>query len=146
MKVVASNRRARYDYDILETVEAGMMLSGPEAKSCRMGHVNLAGAYVSFLGGRPVLKQAAISPYPFAHQGSDYDPKRDRELLLHRKEVERLASLTAEKGVTLIPLEVRAGRYIKVALGVARGRKQVDKRRAIREREVDRKLRRGDEV
>lgn len=145
MKVVAQNRRARFDYEILETVEAGIVLSGQEVKSCRLGHMNLMGSYVSFLGGCPLLRQAKIMPYRFASGLGDYDPAHDRRLLMKRSEVERLQRFTEQKGIALIPLEVRAGRFIKVLLGVARGRKKEDKRQRIKERDVARRVREGRE-
>lgn len=145
MKVVAQNRRARFDFEILDTVEAGIMLTGQEVKSCRLGHANLAGAYVSFLNGKAILKHAFISPYSYALPLPDYDPDRDRPLLLSKKEMEKLDAMTAEKGVTVVPLEVRAGTFIKVLLGVARGRKRIDKRQRIKERETARKIREGKE-
>lgn len=145
MKVVASNRRARFDYDILETFSAGVILRGGEVKSCRMGRASLAGSYVSYRGATPVLRQMTIAKYPYAAD-EPHEPTRDRVLLLKKNEAERLRSLVAEKGVTVIPLEVRAGTFIKIVIAVARGRKRHDKRRAIREREVKRKLREGREV
>ena len=146
MKVVAGNRKARFDYEILDTVEAGIILTGQEAKSCRMGHVNLAGSYVSFLGGKPVLKNAKISPYKQASGLEGYDPGHDRQLLLGKAEARKLEAVVAEKGMALIPLEVRAGKFIKVLIGTGRGRKRADKRQHIKEREVGRKLREGREV
>ena len=146
MKVVAQNRRAKFDYEIIDTVEAGMMLTGPEVKSCRRGHISLAGAYVSFLGGKPVLKGASISKYAFTGPDVAHDDKRDRELLLKKTEAAKLQRATEEKGMTLIPLEVRAGKYIKIAIGLGRGRKKLDKRQAIKERETGRRLREGREV
>ena len=145
MKPVASNRRARYDYDILETIEAGILLTGQEGKSCRQGHANLAGSYVSLVSGRPVLKNVSISPYAYASNLADYNPGRDRPLLLKKSDIARLESQTAEKGVSLIPLEIRAGKTIKVLLGLGRGRKRFDKRQKIREREVRQKLKKGEE-
>ncbi len=144
--VVAKNRRARFDYDILETIEAGIVLTGGEVKSCRAHGVNLAGAYVSFVGGKAALKQASIAPYRYARAEDAGDPKRERALLLSKSQMERLQSFAAEKGVTIIPLEVVAKKFVKVLLGVARGRKRFDKRSAIREREMGRKLREGREV
>lgn len=146
VKIVAANRRAKFDFEILDTVEAGILLTGQEAKSCRGGHVSLAGAYVSFLGGRPLLKHIKIAPYTYALPLPTYDPERDRELLLKKSEAERLEAMTAEKGVTVVPLEVRAGKFIKVLLGIARGRKRIDKRQRIREREMGRKIREGREI
>lgn len=145
MKVVADNRRARFDYEILDTVEAGIQLTGPEVKSCRGGHVQLQGAYVSFLGNTPVLKKAKISLYTFASL-PDYDPERDRPLLLKKAEARKLQGAVEEKGVTVVPLQVRAGKYIKVLLGLGRGRKRLDKRARIKERETSRKLREGREI
>ncbi len=146
MKVVAQNRRARFDYDILETVETGMILTGPEVKSCRKGHINLAGAYVSFLNGKPILKGAGVSKYTFTGPDVLHDEHRDRQLLLKKSELGKLQRATEEKGMTLIPLEVRAGKYIKLLIGVCRGRKKMDKRQAIKTREIGRRLREGREI
>ena len=146
MKVVAANRRAKFDYEILETVEAGITLTGPEVKSCRLGQVNLAGSYVSFLGGKPVLKQMKISLYKYAGNQPDYDPGRDRLLLLKKSELARLEASQAEKGIAIVPLEVRAGKFIKIAIVLGRGRKRLDKRQRIREREMGRNLREGKEA
>ena len=146
MKVVAQNKRAKFDYEILETTEAGIILTGPEVKSCRQGHVNLAGAYVSFLQDRAYVKHMKISPYTFAAKQSEYEPERDRELLLKNSERSKLQAMTAEKGIAVVPLEVRAGKYVKVLLGIGRGRKRIDKRQRIKEREVERKLKKGQEI
>lgn len=145
MKVVAKNRRARFDFEIVDTVEAGVMLTGPEVKSCRLGHVNLAGSYVSFLAGRPVIKQMSIAAYKQAAT-LPHEPLRDRELLLKKNEAGKLAAQSAEKGVAIVPLEVRAGKYVKVLIGIGKGRKTIDKRQRIRERDEDRKLRSGKEI
>jgi len=146
MKIVAKNKRARFDYEILETVEAGIILSGQEVKSARAGNMNLSGAYVSYASGKPLLKQAKIQPYKYASNVKDYEPDRDRELLMHKKQNARLQGLSQERGVSVFPLEVRAGRTIKVLLGAGRGRKKLDKRQRIKERDVKRRLRRGEEV
>ena len=144
MKPVAQNRRARFDYEILETVEAGIQLTGPEVKSCRGGHVNLAGAYVSFHGAVPTLKNAKIAKYAFA--STEHVEMRDRPLLLKKTESEKLQRAVEEKGVTLVPLEVRAGKYVKVLLGLGRGRKRMDKRQKIKEREMGRRVREGRDI
>ena len=146
MKIIASNRRAKFDYEIVDRVEAGIVLTGQEVKSARMGHVDLRGSYVSFLNGKAVLKQAKISPYAFASGIDDYNPGRDRPLLLKKNELEKLRTQSEQKGVTIIPLEVHAGTFIKVLLGLAKGRKTIDKRTVIREREMSKKLRKGEEV
>lgn len=145
MKVVATNRRATFDLEIVEKLEAGMMLTGAEVKACRNGNISLTGAYISFLGGKPILKKAKIAPYAYAFN-VDYQPERDRPLLLTKSQIANLASVTAEKGMTIVPLEVRAGKYIKVLLGVGRGRKRLDKRQRIKERDVERRMRRGREL
>lgn len=145
MKTVAQNRRARFDYDITDTVECGLVLTGQEVKSCRLGQVNLAGSYVSFFGGKATLKQAKISPYKYAGVLPDYDPGHDRLLLLKKNEAAKLEAVQSEKGVAIIPLEIRAGRFIKVLIGIGRGRKRLDKRQKIKEREMGRRLREGQE-
>lgn len=145
MKVVAQNRRAKFDYEILETVEAGMMLTGQETKSCRLGHCDLKGAYVSFQSSAPLMKQMTIRPYPAAGPQPDYQPSRTRQLLLSKSQIEHLETASTEKGLTVVPLEVRAGRFIKVLLGVARGRKQFDKRQKIKERDMKKRLKQGRE-
>ncbi len=146
MKTVAQNRKARFDYEILETVEAGLILTGQEVKSCRLGQVSLAGAYVSFLGGKPMIKHAKIAAYKFASGIEGYDPGRDRELLMRKSELARLVGASAEKGMTLIPLEIHAGKFIKVLIGLGRGRKRLDKRQVIKERDMDRRMRTGKDV
>lgn len=145
-KVVASNRRARFDYEIVETIEAGIILSGQEAKACRAGQIDLSGAYVTFRSGSPVLRQATIQPYKQATVLDSYEPGADRTLLLSKKQCGELKAMSEQDGVTVLPIEVRAGKFIKVVLAVARGRKKADKRRAIRDKEVSRALRRGTEV
>lgn len=146
MKTIATNRRAKFDYEILDRVEAGMILTGGEVKSCRAGHIDLRGAYVSFHAGKPVLKQSTIAPYAYASDRESYLPGRDRPLLLKKSEVEKLKEQAQQQGITIVPLEVKAGKFIKIVLGIARGRKTIDKRRAIREREVSKKLRKGEEI
>ncbi len=146
MKTVAQNRRARFDYEIVETVEAGLVLTGQEVKSCRLGQVSLAGAYVSFFGGKPMIKHMKIAPYKFASGLEGYDPGHDRELLLKKSERERLASAGSVQGTTIVPLEVRAGKFIKVLIGLGRGRKRLDKRQVIKDRDLDRRMRSGKDL
>ena len=145
VKTVAQNRRARYDYEIIDTLEAGIILSGQEVKSCRQGNIHLAGSYVSLLGGKPVLKNASISPYRFASGLENYQPDHDRKLLLKKSEVAKIESALNEKGISLIPLEMRAGRHIKVLLGLGRGRKRYDKRQRIKGKDVEKKMKKGEE-
>ncbi len=145
MKTVAQNRRAKFDYEILETVEAGIRLTGPEVKSCRLGQISLLGSYVSFFGGKPLLKQAKISPYKYSGPMPEYDPGHDRELLLRKNQAAKLEAAQSEKGISIVPLEVQAGKFIKVLIGIGRGRKRIDKRQRIKEREIGRKMREGRE-
>jgi len=141
-KLVATNRRARFEYEILDTWEAGLVLTGPEVKSLRAGRVNLSDAYAVVRRGEGWLLNAHVSPYEQAGRENP-DPKRERKLLLHRAEIARLSGAVAERGFTLVPLSVyfKDGRA-KVELGLARGKKMHDKRQAIREREEDREVRR----
>jgi SsrA-binding protein len=141
-KIVATNRRARFDYEILETHEAGLVLLGPEVKSLRAGKANLSDAYASIRGGEVFLVNAHISPYTQAGRENP-DPRRERKLLLHRAEIARLRGKVAERGFTLVPLLLyfRNAR-VKVELGVARGKRRYDKRQAIRRREQEREMQR----
>ncbi len=142
-KVIATNRRARYEYEILDTFEAGLALLGPEVKSLREGRVNLAEAYAMIRRGEVFLIGAHISPYLQAARANS-NPLRERKLLLHRAEIGRLESRVAERGFTLVPLSIyfKNGRA-KVELAVARGRRRHDKREAIRSRENDREMQRA---
>jgi SsrA-binding protein len=141
-KLVATHRKARFEYEILETVEAGIALLGPEVKSLRAGNASLADAYAVVRRSEIWLVGAHISAYPQASRENP-DPRRERKLLLHRGEIDRLAGRVAERGLTLVPLQLyfRDGR-VKVEVALARGRRRHDKRQAIREREEERLLRR----
>jgi len=145
MKVI-QNRRARFDYDIVETIEAGLMLTGQEVKACRDGHVDMGGSYVSFATGKPVIKNLKIMPYRFASGLEAYQPGHDRMLLLNKKEIEKLGGVMHEKGMSIIPLEVRTGRYVKLLIGLGKGRKSVDKRRVIKERDIEKRIKKGQEI
>lgn len=140
---IAVNRRARHEYDIRETIEAGLALQGTEIKSIRAGKVNLGDAYVQVKEGEAWLLEMHISPY--THGGyANHDPKRPRKLLLHRDEILRLAGLVAQKGLTIVPLRLylKNGRA-KVEIALAKGRKTYDKRQAIAEREAGRDVERA---
>ena len=143
MTVLAENRKAYFDYEILETFEAGLILSGAEVKSIRSGRMNLTGAYINFHNGELYLIGASIAPYQPKNQPPDYDPSRSRKLLLKKEEINYLLGKIKQKGLTLIPLKVYTkGRLIKLECGLARGKKQYDKREAISERETARKIER----
>ena len=138
-KVISDNRRARYDYEILQTFEAGVELKGSEVKSLRTGHTNLAEAYATIKGGVLFLINSNIPEYREANR-FNHEPKRPRKLLLHKREIDRLANGIQREGLTVIPLKLffnRRGR-VKVDIALARGRKLHDKREAIKERSWDR--------
>jgi SsrA-binding protein len=137
---IATNRRARHDYEILETVEAGLVLRGTEVKSLRDSQVTFKDAYATIRNDEAWLRGCHINPYSHGTD-ANHDPERDRKLLLHRREINRLSGRIAERGLTLIPLRLylKGGR-VKLELGLARGRKTHDKRSAIKEREVRREM------
>ncbi len=139
-RTVATNRRARHEYEILEMVEAGLVLRGTEVKALRAGLVNFKDSYATVRNGEGWLVGCHISPYSHGTD-ANHDPERDRKLLLHRRQLTRLMGKVAERGLTLVPLRLyfKHGRA-KVELGLARGRKLHDKRSAIREREVKREM------
>jgi SsrA-binding protein len=138
-KPVATNRRARHDYDVLETVEAGIALRGTEVKSFRAGQVQLKDSYARPYDGELWLVGVHVAPYDQADGFADQDPERRRKLLLHRSEIDELAAKVKEQALTLVPLSVyfRDGK-VKVELGLVRGRKRHDKRHAIAERDARR--------
>jgi len=142
-RAVVTNRRARHEYWIEETYEAGIALTGTEVKSLREGHVNLQDAYARVEGGEVWLLNLHISPY---EQGNinNHDPLRRRKLLLHRREILRLGPRADQKGYTLVPLRIyfRHG-VAKVELGLARGRHEYDKRERIAERDAERRIARA---
>lgn len=140
-RVIAENRKARHDYHILETWEAGVALLGTEVKAIREGRVNLRDSYARVHGGEVWMMNVHISPY--SHRGyAQHAEMRERKLLLHAHEIRKLVGRTTEKGLTLVPLELyfREGR-VKVLLALARGKQAHDKRETIRRREVERETR-----
>ncbi len=141
VKVIALNKKARRDYEVVDTLEVGIVLNGAEVKSIRGGLVNLRESYVRVKGGECYLVGCNITPYAFARQ-EDISPTRDRKLLLHRKEIDRLHVQTTRKGLTIVPLKIyfnKRGRC-KLELAVGRGKKLHDKRRDIKDRENKRQL------
>lgn len=142
-KLVSVNRRARHDYFIEETYEAGLVLQGSEVKSLREGKANLKDSYARILKGETFLLNLHISPYPAANR-FNHEPTRTRKLLLHKREIRRLTGKVKERGLTLIPLRLyfRDGRA-KVELGLARGKKLYDKRESLRRREARREMERS---
>ena len=139
-RAIATNRRARHEYSILETYEAGVVLRGTEVKSLRAGLVNFKDSYATVRNGEVWLLGCHINPYSHGTD-ANHDPERDRKLLLHAKEIGRLSGKVAERGLTLIPLKLyfKNGRA-KLELGLGRGKKLHDKRSTLREREVKREM------
>ncbi|CAI8033418.1 SsrA-binding protein [Geodia barretti] len=143
IRTAASNRRAFFDYEILERHEAGIVLTGTEIKSVRAGKVDLSDGYARVRDGEMWLHNTYIAPYDPASQ-YNHDPRRQRKLLMHRDEIRKLESEVAEKGLTLVALRIYIKRHVaKVELGLARGKRQYDKRRTIISREMDREARRA---
>ncbi len=143
-RVVATNRRARFDYEILETIECGLMLTGSEVKSLREGKAQIADSYARIDDGELWLFQMHIPPWAFAVGFGSHDPDRKRKLLVHHHEIEDLHEQTKTQPLTLIPLKVyfKDGRA-KVEIALARGRKQQDRRQAIAKRDADREIARA---
>ncbi len=142
IKIVAQNKKARFNYEILETYEAGIELKGTEVKSVRMSKVNISDGYVSIDNSEAYLKQVHISPY---EQGNIFnaDPLRVRKLLLHKSEINKLIGETTLKGYTIIPLKVYLKRgKVKVEIGLARGKKLYDKRESLAKKDADRRMQR----
>ncbi|GLB47122.1 SsrA-binding protein [Philodulcilactobacillus myokoensis] len=138
--VMAQNRRARHDYDILKTVEAGMALKGTEIKSIRARRLNLKDGFARIRNGEAYLENVHISEYAEGNQ-FNHDPLRNRKLLLHKQQIKRLRNDVQNKGITLIPLKVYIKHgFAKVLIGVAKGRRQYDKREAIKRRDQEREI------
>lgn len=140
IKIIAVNRKARFDYFIEDEYEAGMVLSGTEVKSLRLGKANIKDAYARVVNGEVFVYQLHIGPYPFAYYGN-HDPLRTRKLLLHKQEIKRLYSKVNEKGHTLVPLKLyfKDGR-VKLSVALAKGKRSYDKREAIKNRDQKRDL------
>jgi SsrA-binding protein len=140
MKILAENRRAKFDYDIKDTLVAGLSLSGPEVKSVKQGNLSLTGSYVTISAAGAALVNCHIGPYKYA-PNEKYDPTQTRRLLLNQKEIDSL--LGKEKGLVIIPLEIfSTGRgWLKLKIGVGKARKKTDKREYIKKRESQKEIR-----
>jgi SsrA-binding protein len=140
IKIIAENRKARHDYLIVDQYEAGLVLTGTEVQSLRLGKVNLKDSYARVKNGEVFLYQVHISPYPFAYY-NNHDPLRVRKLLLHKREILRLYAKANEQGHTLVPLKIyfKAGKA-KITLALAKGKRAFDKRQSIRDREQKREM------
>ena len=142
-KTAATNRKAYHNFSITETYEAGIVLAGYEVKSLRGGHVNLTDGFVNFRNGEAYLANVHISPY--LNQSShimDYEPTRQRKLLLHRQQIDHLLSKTREKGLTLVPLEIFFSKrgHAKVILGLGKGKRLSDKRETLKKKSIEREI------
>ncbi len=137
MKILATNRRARYDYEITDTLVAGLVLAGHEVKSVKQGAISLKGSFVSFQGDEAYLTNAHITQYKHASGVADYEPTASRKLLLHRKELDRLLEEIKSAGKTAVPTAVGLERgLVKVEIGIGRGKKHYDKRETIKKRDM----------
>ena len=143
MSNYAENRKARFNYEILEKYEAGIELLGAEVKSIRNGQMSLEGAFVIIRGGEAFLINASIPPYQVKNSPKDYDPLRNRKLLLTKKEIAELVGSEKNKSLTIVPISVyNKNRKIKVEIALVKGKKKFDKRETLKKRETDREIRR----
>jgi SsrA-binding protein len=138
---IASNRRARHEYAIVDTVEAGIVLQGSEVKSLRLGQVQIADAFAKFVNGQLWLVGMHIAPYQYAHGIGAHSPDRDRKLLLHRAEMDKIAARVHQEHLAIVPLALyfKDGRA-KIELGLGKGRRKADKRQALAERDSQREI------
>ena len=144
MQIYATNEKARFDYEILETLEAGMVLLGQEVKSVKRGSASIKGAYVKILGEEAWLLGATIPPYQAGNAPAGYDALRNRKLLLKRSELKYLIGKSQERGLTLVPVKLyNKNGLVKLEIGIGRGKKKGDKREKITKREVSRKIQRA---
>lgn len=144
MPLITVNKKVFFDYEILETFEAGLALFGHEVKAIRTGHISLDGAYVVLKGNEAYLINAKIPPYQPANVPKEYDPARSRKLLLHKKELNYLIGKSRSQGLTLVPLRVYTKRSkIKLEFGLAKGKRKYEKRELIKKRESRREIERG---
>lgn len=142
-KLIAKNKKAYFDYEILEKFEAGIILNGPEVKSIKNGHVQLKGSFAEIRGNHAAIANMHVSPYKCAPV-EGYNPLRKRGLLLKKSEINRMSGFSAQKGLTLIPLEVFLKRgFVKILLGVCRGKKLHDKRLVLKKRAITKEINQG---
>lgn len=140
MTLLSKNKKAYFDYEILESFEAGIHLKGYEVKSIKNKHVSFEGSYISILNNEVFIKELNIGRYQYA-TFKEYEPKRIRKLLLNKKEIEKMQKMLNEKGTTIIPLEVYLKKnLIKLKIGIGRGKRNIDKRQSIKNRQLDREI------
>jgi SsrA-binding protein len=139
MKDYANNSKANFDYEILETIEAGVVLKGYEVKSIKTGKASIKGSYAKIINNELFLIGATISPYQTANTPKEYDPQKSRKILVSKKQISKLIGLSHSQGLTLVPLKLYDKKgLVKILIGVARGKKKHDKREAIKKREFER--------
>jgi SsrA-binding protein len=143
MKIFSENKKALFDYELLEKFEAGLVLFGQEVKSIKTGHINLAGSYVTIKNGEPFLVGVKVPPYQPNNAGADYNEERQRKILLNKKEINYLIGKSSQKGFSLIPLKIyeKNGR-IKLEFGLAKGKKKYNKKEKIKKRDIEREVNR----
>lgn len=144
MKIIAQNKKALFDYTVLDRIETGIVLTGDEVKALRAGHLNLTGSFATIHDGELVLTNAHITPYSHAYTKAEEHARRSRKLLVHKKELQQLVGQISKKGVTLIPLKVYFNEKgkVKVDLGLCKHKKAHDQRREIKERDIQRETQR----
>jgi SsrA-binding protein len=144
MKTYAVNKRATYDYEILDKLEAGLVLKGYEVKSIKTGHISLKGAYVTITGNEAFLINANIPAYQPLNMPKDYQPDQSRKILLRKSQLKSLIGKISQKGLTLVPIKVYSkGGLIKVEIGIGKGKRKIDKREEIKRRDAKRKIERA---
>ena len=144
MKTFAFNKRANYDYEILEKIEGGLVLKGYEVKSVKIGHISLKGAYVTIKDNEAFLTNANISAYQPLNMPDSYDPERSRKVLIRKSQIKSLIGKVKQKGLTLVPIRVYSKRgLVKLEFGVGKGKRKIDKRADIKKREDKVKMRRA---
>ena len=141
MKNLAVNKKARHDYDLIHKYEGGLMLSGAEVKAAKLGNIKLQGAFLTVRGGELWLKNAHIGKYSPAGEQDEYDPTRERKVLLHKRELKSITGKKQSQGLTIVPIRVYTkGNLVKVEFALARGKKKYEKREAKKKRDVDRRI------
>jgi len=144
MEILAENKKAFFDYEILDKYEAGLILSGQETKSAKLGNISLKGAFVTFHGQGAYLTNATITKYKQAGNLPLYDPTQSRKILLHKKEIAYLREKSLEKGLTIVPIKVYTNNhFVKMEIALARGKHKYDKREAIKKRDENRETKRA---
>jgi SsrA-binding protein len=144
MKIITQNKKVYHDYEVLDTIEAGIVLTGDEVKSLRAGHVNLVGSFATMHQGELFMINCQITPYAMAYQKKEADAKRSRKLLLHRKEITRMSNEIAQKGVTIVPIKLYFNEKskVKVELGICKHKKAADRKKEIKEKDIKRETQR----